>query len=41
MAVANSAADDAALSEIIEDMSEIIYLGTLKQLRRQDQKQTP
>ena len=33
--VANSAADDQALSQIIEDMSEIIYLGTLKQLRKQ------
>jgi len=38
VAVANSAADDEALAKIIEDMSEIIYLGTLKQLRRQDQK---
>jgi hypothetical protein len=33
--VANSAADDQALATIIEDMSEIIYLGTLKQLRKQ------
>jgi len=33
--VVNSAADDEALSKIIEDMSEIIYLGTLKQLRKQ------
>lgn len=32
---ANSAADDEALSKIINDMSEIIYLGTLKQLRKQ------
>lgn len=33
--IANSAADDEALSKIIEDMSEDIYLGTLKQLRKQ------
>ncbi len=32
--VVNSTADDEALSKIIDDMSEIIYLGTLKQLRK-------
>ena len=40
VAVANSAADDEALAAIIEDMSEIIYLATLKQLRKQD-RQSP
>lgn len=33
--VATSAADDEALSIIIEDMSENIYLGVLKKLRKQ------
>lgn len=33
--VVSSASEDEALSKIIEDMSEIIYLGTLKQLRKQ------
>ena len=35
--VLSSAADDEAISKIIEDMSEIIYLGTLKQIRKQNQ----
>ncbi|MDD2466308.1 MAG: LPS assembly lipoprotein LptE [Desulfobulbus sp.] len=39
--VANSAADDEALSKIIDDMSEIIFLGTLKQLRKQSVQTTP
>nr|WP_321467863.1 LPS assembly lipoprotein LptE [uncultured Desulfobulbus sp.] len=33
--VANTAADNEALTKIIADMSEIIYLGTLKQIRKQ------
>jgi hypothetical protein len=33
---ANSSADDEALSKIIDDMSENIYLGTLNKIRKQN-----
>ncbi len=37
----DSAADDIALKEIIEDMSEDIYLGTLNKIRKQNKQASP
>ena len=38
---ATSAADDEALSKIIDDMSEHIYLGVLKKIRKQQTQAQP